>query len=41
MSTIFVVGLLERQHVAGMVLLRDMLQDLVVSWLLLEYVLGK
>ena len=41
MSAIFVVGLLERQHGAGMVLLRDMVQDLVVSWLQLEYVLGK
>ena len=41
MPAIFVVVLLERQHVAGMVLLRDMVQDLAVSWLQLEYVLGK
>ena len=41
MSAIFVVGLLERQHVAGMVLLRDMVQDSVGSWLQLDYVLGR
>ena len=32
------VCLLERQHVAAMVLLSDLGQDLVVNWLLLEYV---